>query len=137
MVLSFCHLLTLLFLHLSELWFFDNYIIPLAKKLKDCGVFGVSSDECLSYALMNREEWERKGEEVVARYVQTHSEQAEESETPSIATTAPSCVSDPLHLSNHATPQHSVPKNNNLPKYDEKPLPVPMPMPVITTSVAC
>jgi hypothetical protein len=29
----------------GELGFFDNYVIPLAKKLKDCGVFGVSSDE--------------------------------------------------------------------------------------------
>ena len=28
----------------GEIGFFDNYIIPLAKKLKDCGVFGVSSD---------------------------------------------------------------------------------------------
>ena len=32
----------------GELKFFDGYIIPLAKKLKDCGVFGVASDECLS-----------------------------------------------------------------------------------------
>jgi len=23
----------------GELWFYDNYIIPLAKKLKECGVF--------------------------------------------------------------------------------------------------
>jgi hypothetical protein len=46
----------------GELWFFDNYVIPLAKKLKDCGVFGVSSDECLNYAMENREEWERKEE---------------------------------------------------------------------------
>ena len=29
----------------SEIGFFDFYIIPLAKKLKDCGVFGVSSEE--------------------------------------------------------------------------------------------
>ena len=28
----------------GELGFFDNYVIPLAKKLKECGVFGVSSD---------------------------------------------------------------------------------------------
>jgi hypothetical protein len=28
----------------GEIWFFDNYVIPLAKKLKECGVFGVSSD---------------------------------------------------------------------------------------------
>lgn len=40
----------------GELWFFDNYIIPLAKKLEECGVFGVSSDECLNYALENRRE---------------------------------------------------------------------------------
>lgn len=31
----------------GELAFFDNYIIPLAKKLKECGVFGVASDEYL------------------------------------------------------------------------------------------
>jgi hypothetical protein len=29
----------------GELRFFDGYVIPLAKKLKECGVFGVSSDE--------------------------------------------------------------------------------------------
>uniref|UniRef100_A0A7R9WVL0 PDEase domain-containing protein n=1 Tax=Craspedostauros australis TaxID=1486917 RepID=A0A7R9WVL0_9STRA len=49
----------------GELGFFDHYIIPLAKKLKDCGVFGVSSDEYLNYALENRNEFERKGEEIV------------------------------------------------------------------------
>lgn len=38
----------------SELGFFDFYVIPLAKKLKDCGVFGVSSDEYLDYAISNR-----------------------------------------------------------------------------------
>ena len=45
--------------------FFDFYIIPLTRKLKECGVFGVSSDEYLNYALKNREEWELRGEEVV------------------------------------------------------------------------
>jgi 3'5'-cyclic nucleotide phosphodiesterase len=52
----------------GELWFFDNYIIPLAKKLKECGVFGVASDEYLNYALQNRTEWESKGREVVKQY---------------------------------------------------------------------
>ena len=42
------------------------YIIPLAKKLKECGVFGVSSDEYLNYALQNKLEWEDRGHEVVA-----------------------------------------------------------------------
>jgi hypothetical protein len=50
----------------GEMGFFDFYIIPLAKKLSDCGVFGVSSDEYLNYALKNREEWEQRGQEVVA-----------------------------------------------------------------------
>jgi len=38
----------------GEIGFFDFYIIPLAKKLKECGVFGVSSDEYLNYATKNR-----------------------------------------------------------------------------------
>ena len=46
----------------GELWFFDNYVIPLAEKLKECNVFGVSSDEYYNYATQNRKEWERKGE---------------------------------------------------------------------------
>jgi 3'5'-cyclic nucleotide phosphodiesterase len=49
----------------GELGFFDHYIIPLAKKLKDCGVFGVSCDEYLNYALQNRREWEKRGRDVV------------------------------------------------------------------------
>ena len=49
----------------GELWFFDNYIIPLAKKLKSCGVFGVSCDEVLAYAMDNRVEWEAKGEGII------------------------------------------------------------------------
>jgi len=52
----------------GEMSFFDYYIIPLAQKLSECGVFGVSSDEYLNYALMNRNEWEKKGKDVVAGY---------------------------------------------------------------------
>jgi len=40
----------------------------LAKKLKDCGVFGVSSDEYLNYAMQNRQEWEVKGLQIVEEY---------------------------------------------------------------------
>jgi hypothetical protein len=53
----------------GEMGFFDFYIIPLARKLDTCGVFGVSSHEYLDYALKNRREWEEKGEEIVERYV--------------------------------------------------------------------
>ena len=57
------------FWYKGEFGFFDFYIIPLTKKLKECGVFGVSSDEYLNYALKNREEWEAQGEAVVASIV--------------------------------------------------------------------
>ena len=55
----------------GELGFFDFYIIPLAKKLKKCGVFGVSSDEYLNYAMNNRQEWEARGQEVVAEMIES------------------------------------------------------------------
>ena len=53
------------FWYKGELGFFDNYIIPLAKKLKECNIFGASSDECLNFALQNRQEWETRGEAIV------------------------------------------------------------------------
>jgi hypothetical protein len=53
----------------GELGFFDNYIIPLAKKLEKCGIFGVSSDEYLNYALENHREWEMKGRDIVTGFI--------------------------------------------------------------------
>lgn len=53
----------------SKLFLFYFYIIPLAKKLKECGCFGVSCDEYLNYALANHKEWERKGKAIVAGYI--------------------------------------------------------------------
>jgi len=75
----------------GELGFYDFYIIPLANKIKQCQVFGVSSDEYLSYALQNRQEWEQRGmeivEEMARRYEDIHntgiSRQLIESETKS------------------------------------------------------
>jgi hypothetical protein len=54
----------------GEIGFFDFYIIPLAKKLKDCGVFGVSSDEYLNYAMQNRNEWKDRGQELVSEMIE-------------------------------------------------------------------
>jgi len=59
----------------GELGFFDFYIIPLAKKLKECGVFGVSSDEYLTYALKNRQEFETRGKQLVAEMAERSSTQ--------------------------------------------------------------
>lgn len=55
----------------GEIGFFDFYIIPLAKKLKYCGVFGVSSEEYLNYAEKNRKEWEQRGQEIVGNMLES------------------------------------------------------------------
>ena len=65
----------------GELGFFDFYLIPLAKKLEECGVFGVSSDEYLAYATANRREWELKGRDVVKGYVEEATRTASPSPT--------------------------------------------------------
>lgn len=57
------------FWYKGEIGFFDFYVIPLAKKLKECGVFGVSSGECLDYATKNRQQWEAKGAKIVETLV--------------------------------------------------------------------
>ncbi len=57
----------LTFWYQGEIGFFKYYVIPLAKKLQDCGVFGVSGDEYLNYAEQNLAEWESKGQSIVAR----------------------------------------------------------------------
>ena len=54
----------------GEIGFLDNYVLPLTKKLHECGVFGVSSDEYMNYAMRNREEWVVRGREVVEAMVQ-------------------------------------------------------------------
>jgi hypothetical protein len=61
------------FWYQGEIGFFDFYIIPLAKKLDECGVFGVSSNEYLNYAMKNRQEWEGKGKEIVADMLEKYS----------------------------------------------------------------
>ncbi|KAL3937168.1 MAG: hypothetical protein SGBAC_007652 [Bacillariaceae sp.] len=65
----------------GEIGFFDFYVIPLAKKLDDCGVFGVSSDEYLNYAKGNRDEWAREGKiivkELLAKYERNNAKKQE------------------------------------------------------------
>jgi hypothetical protein len=53
----------------DQIGFFDNYVIPLAMKLRESGVFGVLGDEYLTYAQLNRTEWEQKGHEETRKIV--------------------------------------------------------------------
>eukprot|EP00980_Cylindrotheca_fusiformis_P027886 scaffold22563_cov128-Cylindrotheca_fusiformis.AAC.3 len=59
----------------GEIGFFDYYVIPLARKLQSCGVFGVSSHEYLNYAMANRDEWVREGENLVQHFLAKFNEQ--------------------------------------------------------------
>jgi hypothetical protein len=64
----------------SELNFFDTYVIPLARKLQACEAFGVASNECLSYAIANRDEWSGKGETLVLDMVANYQKRKKELE---------------------------------------------------------
>mmetsp|Transcript_23757 Transcript_23757/g.56090 ORF Transcript_23757/g.56090 Transcript_23757/m.56090 type:complete len:854 (+) Transcript_23757:377-2938(+) len=55
-----------IFWYKSELLFFDEYVIVVAKQMHECGVFGTSGDEQLSFALTNRQQWAAKGGNLVA-----------------------------------------------------------------------
>jgi hypothetical protein len=91
----------------GELGFFDHYIIPLAKKLKDCGVFGVSSDEYLNYAMENRNEWASKGKKVVAMLMAKHGDvdaDPESQKTHNQQYPKPDPVRQPDSLIQHAGP---------------------------------
>jgi hypothetical protein len=61
----------------GEMGFFDFYIVPLSQKLNDCGVFGISSDENLNYALENRKMWVSHGRRVVDELVKKAEAQQE------------------------------------------------------------
>jgi hypothetical protein len=64
----------------SQLDFFDNMVIPLARKLKETGVFGSYSDDYLNHAKKNREEWFRKGTTIVhpmeGNFAQKHNDKS-------------------------------------------------------------
>jgi hypothetical protein len=49
----------------GEIGFFDFYIIPLIKKMKESGVFGSAGDQYLGFATSNREMWKASGAEAV------------------------------------------------------------------------
>ncbi|KAL7569745.1 hypothetical protein ACA910_005691 [Epithemia clementina (nom. ined.)] len=76
----------------GEIGFFDFYIIPLARMLKKCGVFGVSSDEYLNYALQNRQEWEDRGREVVEEMINSITSTTERRSSELVASNEPTAT---------------------------------------------
>ena len=49
----------------GELKFFDTYVIPLATRVQESGVFDASGDDCLRFAKRNRSKWADTGKTVV------------------------------------------------------------------------
>ena len=49
----------------DQLEFFDKYVLPLTEQIKQSGIFGDDSKEYYSYALSNRERWERQGKDIM------------------------------------------------------------------------
>eukprot|EP00980_Cylindrotheca_fusiformis_P012781 scaffold3128_cov90-Cylindrotheca_fusiformis.AAC.2 len=48
----------------GELWFFDNWVLPLTHSLKRSGALNIISEQLLEQASQNRLRWEREGQEV-------------------------------------------------------------------------
>ena len=53
----------------AEIGFFDVYVIPLARKLQQCQVFGTMGNECLGFARANRQAWMLKGPSAVNQMI--------------------------------------------------------------------
>ena len=54
----------------EELACFDDYVIPLAQRLRESGIFGMEGDEFVQYAVENRMRWEEEGHEVVKEMIE-------------------------------------------------------------------
>ena len=50
----------------SELMFLEEQIIPHCQKMQAAGVFGASADECLAFAITNRDQWSAKGVNLIS-----------------------------------------------------------------------
>ncbi|CAB9499442.1 activated protein kinase catalytic subunit alpha-1 [Seminavis robusta] len=53
----------------GETKFFDTYVIPLAHRMQDCGVFGTSGVDCMRRAERNRRKWQQEGPGLVNSWV--------------------------------------------------------------------
>jgi hypothetical protein len=71
-----------IFWYKSEVLFFDEHVIPIAKQISECGVFDATGDEHLSFALANRQQWAAKGGDLVASMVaKYHGKEIEKTRT--------------------------------------------------------
>eukprot|EP00569_Conticribra_weissflogii_P005857 CAMPEP_0171340344 /NCGR_PEP_ID=MMETSP0878-20121228/8504_1 /TAXON_ID=67004 /ORGANISM="Thalassiosira weissflogii, Strain CCMP1336" /LENGTH=773 /DNA_ID=CAMNT_0011842395 /DNA_START=1081 /DNA_END=3402 /DNA_ORIENTATION=+ len=53
----------------NQLFFYKIYVLPLAEKMKTCGVFGDLGGEFYRNALSIRDQWEREGDEITKKMI--------------------------------------------------------------------
>ena len=58
--------------YVAELAYFDKFVIPLATRLSDCGVFGDSGSDYLIHAMENRKLWKERGKELVSKMLERY-----------------------------------------------------------------
>ena len=56
--------------YFTQLAFFETYIIPLSKRIRNCGLFGIAGEEYFRHAQRNRHEWDNKGQELIETYME-------------------------------------------------------------------
>ena len=104
----------------GELGFFDFYIIPLAKKLKKCGVFGVASDEYLNYALKNRQEWEDRGQQVLEEMIQSMNPSEAQEKTMDNSKTKNDTLTNTNEVASYSSPSNATIVGVKSPSYQAK-----------------
>lgn len=58
--------------YVAELAYFDKFVIPLATRLSDCGVFGDSGSDYLIHAMENRKLWKERGKDLVSKMLERY-----------------------------------------------------------------
>merc|ERR1712007_185155 len=98
----------------GEIGFFDFYIIPMGKKLKECGVFGSAASEYLDYALENRRRWEEEGTEIARKMVLANDELVAKATPPLMNGTGPEMKEDEPSTDS-GSPNVAEPPENDVP----------------------
>jgi hypothetical protein len=70
----------------GEFAFFDNVVLPMTERLKQCGILGIDGIELMERSTENRENWVLEGESLVEKY---HGRAKDQYTLPSGATAAP------------------------------------------------
>ncbi|CAJ1941380.1 unnamed protein product [Cylindrotheca closterium] len=101
----------------GELWFFDNWVIPLAENLRECGIFDIVSNQLIKQARSNRKRWELEGKRITEEMTKAAIARNEERSTRRIScTSANSLASARSHGSELILTSHIVSEVETLSK---------------------